>query len=88
MGGGGVTPEESIIVQQLLHGHELAQVVNHLRWDGHPLLLEGFGTTHAVAFTLPRTRLSNSSETCSIFGLNLGTLKARGKFGRWLLARN
>ena len=56
------------------HGLDLA--VNHLHWDGHPLLLKCLENSHvfAGAFTLPWTCPSNSSQMRLVarLGWNLG----------------
>ena len=64
------------------HRRGLDQVVSHLNWDGHPFLQESLKqlTTLAGAFTLPRTRLSNSSQVCST-GFRSGDTEGAGK--RW-----
>ena len=61
--------------------HELGQVVNHLRWDGHPLLLEclnQLSCTFVGAFILPRTRLSNSFQVC-LFGFKSRDMEGQGR---------
>ena len=58
--------------------HRLEQAVNHLHWDGHPLLLECLKQLVHVwgVFTLPLQLVPR------VFASSLGTWKARGKFGR------
>ena len=60
--------------------HGLDQVVDHLRWDGHPPLLEGQNNsrTSAGAFPLPGTRLSNSFQVC-LFGFQSGDMEGQGR---------
>ena len=88
VGGGGVSSRSINCSAYLWHG--LGQLVNHLYWDGHPLLLSAWNNSSmfAGAFSLPQTQLSNSSQMCLIgFKLILGH-GSQGQIWTLLLVRN
>ena len=64
--------------------HGLDQLVNHSRWDGHPLLLEGpKQLTHICRGVFSASDTCPTRWKCACLGQSLGTRKARGEFGRY-----
>ena len=89
-GGGGVgAPLESITAQHLL-GTDWIRLWT-TDWDGHSLLLmeclEQLVHVLQRALTLPRPRLSNSSQMCSV-GFKSGDMEGQRRIWTLLLARN
>ena len=78
-GGGGVSSSRNNNCSAS-HRHGLDQVVDHLCWDGHPLLLE-FRERLPGRSLYPRTRLPDSFQMCSI-QFQSGDMEAKGEFGR------